>query len=98
MDANNITPRFEFGFGLAYTTFAYSGLSISATSGQYAYAVSFTVENTGSIAGTEIPQLYLAFPDAVDEPKRILRGFEEVKLAAGASSTVSLGLSARDIR
>jgi beta-glucosidase len=98
MDANNITPRFEFGFGLSYTTFAYFNLSISPASGQHACTVSFTVENTGSIAGTEIPQLYLAFPAPAGEPRRILRGFEEVQLEAGASSAVSFGLTARDIR
>jgi beta-glucosidase len=98
MDANDITPRFEFGFGLSYTTFSYSGLSIVPSTGQYAYTVSFTVQNTGNVDGTEIPQLYLAFPASAGEPKRILRGFDEVKLATRASSTVSLGLTARDIR
>jgi len=98
MDANNITPRFEFGFGLSYTTFSYSGLSITPSTGQHAYIASFTVRNTGGVDGTEIPQLYLEFPAGIGEPKRILRGFEEVKLAAGASSTISLGLTLRDIR
>jgi beta-glucosidase len=98
MDANNTTPRFEFGFGLSYTTFSYSSLSISSSTGQYAYVISFTVQNTGNVDGTEKPQLYIAFPAAAGQPKRILRGFDEVKLAAGASSTVSLGLTARDVR
>lgn len=98
MDANNIAPRFEFGFGLSYTTFFYSGLSITPSTGQYAYVTSFTIQNTGSVDGIEIPQLYLGFPVGTGEPKRILRGFAEVKLAAGATSTISLGLTVRDIR
>lgn len=98
MDANDIAPRFEFGFGLSYTTFSYLRLSITPSTGQYVYIVSFTIQNTGSVDGTEIPQLYLEFPLGTGEPKRILRGFEEVKLAAGASLTISLGLTVRDIR
>ena len=91
-------PHFEFGFGLSYTTFSYPGLSIPASTGQYAYTVSFTVRNTGIVDGTEIPQLYLVFSTDIGEPKPILKSFDEVKLAAGTSSTISLGLTARDIR
>ena len=72
MDANNITPRFEFGFGLSYTTFKYSDLSI-ASSGDDT-TVTFTVANSGSVDGTEIPQLYLGFPEGAGEPPRVLRG------------------------
>jgi len=98
MDANNITPCFEFRFGLSYTTFSYSPLSIPLSTGPYAYITSFTVQNTGNVDGTEKLQLYIVFTTGTGEPKHILRGFDEVKLAAGMSSTVSLGLTARDIR
>ncbi|KAJ3570123.1 hypothetical protein NP233_g4610 [Leucocoprinus birnbaumii] len=94
MDANNITPRFEFGFGLSYTTFGYSGLSIT-TSGT-SKVISFKVTNTGSFAGTEIPQLYLEYPAGAGEPPRVLRGFDEVSLGVGASSTVTMTLNQRD--
>lgn len=50
MDANNIKPRFEFGFGLSYTTFAYSG-PLSIPSGSK--TVTFTVKNTGDVVGVE---------------------------------------------
>lgn len=50
MDANNIKPRFEFGFGLSYTTFAYSGL-LSIPSGSK--TVTFTVKNAGDVVGVE---------------------------------------------
>ncbi|KAJ7465974.1 glycoside hydrolase family 3 protein [Mycena latifolia] len=95
MDANAITPRFEYGFGLSYTTFAYSGLAI-ATSGT-AQVVSFTITNTGTVAGTEIPQLYLGYPTSAGEPPKVLRGFDEVPLAAGASAQVSLSIGQREM-
>ena len=96
MDANNITPRFEFGFGLSYTTFKYSDLAI-ASSGN-STTVTFTVANSGSVDGTEIPQLYLGFPEGAGEPPRVLRGFEEVQLKAGESKQVEMKLGARDLR
>ncbi|KAF5349632.1 hypothetical protein D9756_009031 [Leucocoprinus leucothites] len=94
MDAHNINPRFEFGFGLSYTTFGYSGLSI--TNSGSSKIVSFKVTNTGSIPGTEIPQLYLGYPSGAGEPPKVLRGFDEVSLAVGASSTVQITLRQRD--
>ncbi|KAJ7110730.1 glycoside hydrolase family 3 protein [Mycena crocata] len=99
MDAQGITPHYEFGFGLSYTTFAYSALSIASTgSGTSSQVViKFTLANTGAVAGTEIPQLYLAYPASAGEPKRVLRGFEEVKLAVGTSSSVSMTISAREM-
>lgn len=91
MDDKGITPRFEFGFGLSYTTFEYSDISVSSSS------ITFTVKNTGVFDGTEIPQLYLTFPDGAGEPKKVLRGFEEVKLASGASQRVEMKLSEKEI-
>lgn len=96
MAAKNITPRYEFGFGLSYTTFGYSGLSISSSS--TGYTISFSLTNTGSVAGTEKPQLYLGYPSAAGEPSKVLRGFEEVDLAVGQTKTVSISLITRDLR
>ncbi|KAF8162824.1 glycoside hydrolase family 3 protein [Crassisporium funariophilum] len=96
MDAQNITPRFEFGFGLSYTTFAYSGLSVTSSTDS-AYTISFTVNNSGGLAGTEKPQLYLGYPSAAGEPKKVLRGFEEVVLGAGESKPITMNLSRRDM-
>ena len=95
-DSMNIAPRFEFGYGLSYTTFSYASLSLmpSGTS----QIVSFTVTNTGAVTGTEIAQLYLSYPALAGEPKRVLRGFEEVPLEVGASATVMITLSAREMR
>ncbi|KAG5338890.1 hypothetical protein C0989_005663 [Termitomyces sp. Mn162] len=96
MDSRGIVPRFEFGFGLSYTTFAYSGLSISASG--TSQIIKFTVTNTGSFAGAEKPQLYLGYPSDAGEPSKVLRGFEEVTLDLGASSIVSMTLIQRDMR
>ncbi|KAG6896695.1 hypothetical protein C0992_006633 [Termitomyces sp. T32_za158] len=95
MDSKNITPRFEFGFGLSYTTFAYSGLSISGSG--TSQIIKFTVTNTGAFGGTEKPQLYLAYPASAGEPSKVLRGFEEVILSAGVGSLVTMTLSERDM-
>ncbi|KAF7429008.1 hypothetical protein PC9H_008246 [Pleurotus ostreatus] len=92
MDANNIMPRFEFGFGLSYTTFASGPLSIPSGS----KTVTFTVKNTGDVVGTEIVQLYLALPAGAG--KLFLRGFEEVPLAVGESKSVAITASQRDTR
>jgi beta-glucosidase len=96
MDSKHIIPRFEFGFGLSYTTFAYSSLSIIASG--TSRVVTFTVANTGAFAGTEIPQLYIAYPAGAGEPQKVLRGFEEVPLEVGAKTGVSMTLNQRDLR
>lgn len=96
MDSQGITPRFEFGFGLSYTTFAYSSLSIAASG--TTQVITFEVTNTGAFPGTEIPQVYLAYPISADEPKQVLRGFDEVPLDIGASSTVTIIISQREMR
>jgi beta-glucosidase len=95
MDSEGITPVYEFGFGLSYTAFSYSSLqsTISDTTATF----SFIVTNTGSIDGAEIPQLYLGFPSSAGEPDKVLRGFDDVFLASGASQTVSMTISQREM-
>ena len=90
-DAHNVAPAFAFGHGLSYTTFAYSDVTASASK------VSVTLKNTGSVAGAEVAQLYVAFPASAGEPPQQLKGFEKVMLAPGASKTVEFALSARDL-
>ncbi len=96
MDQQGITPQFEFGYGLSYTTFSYSALSTTASG--TSRTISFTVTNTGTFDGTEIAQLYLGFPASAGEPAKVLRGFEEVILGIGKSSQVSMTLTQEEMR
>jgi len=61
------------------------------------YEVTFTLANTGKVFGSEVPQLYVGFPVAAQEPPKILRGFERVYLNAGESKQVTLVLTQKDI-
>ncbi|MBV8113326.1 MAG: glycoside hydrolase family 3 C-terminal domain-containing protein, partial [Silvibacterium sp.] len=70
-------PLYPFGYGLSYTTFSYGNLVLptsAVTAGQPA-AAQVTVTNTGKVAGDEVVQLYLSFPDVKGAPIRALRGF-----------------------
>jgi beta-glucosidase len=82
-------PLFPFGFGLSYTTFAYSGLKVDDD----ARTAQFTVKNTGSREGTEIAELYTALPAAAKEDYKRLVAFQRVKLAPGESKAVTLMLN-----
>lgn len=97
-DKARIAPQFAFGFGLSYTSFRLSGLSVRQVGRRV--RVRFTVKNTGSRAGADTPQLYVGAPrpsNPLDEPVKQLRGFAKVRLAAGASRRVTLSLRRRDI-
>ena len=85
------TPLFPFGFGLSYTTFAYSGLSVDST----ARTARFTIRNTGTRAGTEIAQVYATLPQGSDEPYQRLAGFARITLAPGKSQTVTVAIDPR---
>jgi beta-glucosidase len=86
-DAEKKPVLFPFGFGLSYTTYAYSGLNVK--SGE-TVEVSFTVRNTGKRAGTEIAQVYASLPDAAGEPPKRLIAWARVELAPGESKQVSI--------
>ena len=84
-EAKNIPVRYEFGYGLSYTTFDYSNLEVDAG----ARRVSFDIKNTGAIKGAEAAQVYIQKAgDAYPE----LRGFEKVELEAGETKRVSVEL------
>ena len=86
-DAENKKPLFPFGFGLSYTAFSYSQLSV--TSGEKVQ-VSFTIKNSGSRAGAEIAQVYLGFPASAGEPPKRLVGWQKVQLGPGESRSVTV--------
>ena len=90
-------PLYPFGFGLSYTTFAYSNLRTSAASlgAKGSIDVSVDVKNTGTRAGDEVVQLYVKhIGSAVDRPNKELRGFKRVPLEAGETKTVTIPLPA----
>jgi len=89
-DAKKVTPLFEFGFGLAYTTFSMSGLKVNGSIATNDLVVSASVRNTGKIAGAEVAQLYLGFPASAGEPPRQLKGFEKIYLEAGETREVMI--------
>ena len=89
-DAEKKPVLFPFGFGLSYTTYTYSGLTVK--SGE-SVEVSFTVRNTGKRAGTEIAQVYASLPDAAGEPPKRLIGWARVELTPGESKQVSIPVS-----
>lgn len=92
-------PLFPFGYGLSYTTFAYSDLDLSATALQAGQPVDadVTVTNIGKLAGDEVVQLYLKFPDIKGAPLVALRSFERVHLEPGANRRVHFHLTPREL-
>jgi beta-glucosidase len=95
LDAAGKAPLFAFGFGLSYTTFAYSDLTLGTGSSPGSVLASFDLTNTGSRTGSEVAQLYLSFPPAAGEPPQVLRGFSRMTLGPGEKQTVTIELGPR---
>jgi beta-glucosidase len=88
-------PRYPFGYGLSYTTFAYANLALDAREARAGGTVraSVDVTNTGARAGAAVVQLYVGFPGSkVDRPVKLLRGFDKVDLSPGETRRVTLGV------
>ncbi|MBR1635037.1 MAG: glycoside hydrolase family 3 C-terminal domain-containing protein [Lachnospiraceae bacterium] len=84
-DTSGVKVRYPFGYGLSYTTFAYSGLTVSKD------GVSFTITNTGKCDGAEVAQMYISLADAaIFRPEKELKGFQKVFLKAGESKKVTI--------
>lgn len=85
--------RFPFGYGMSYTTFAYSDMAADEQ------GISLTVTNTGSVAGTEIVQLYVAKKNSeLFRPARELKGFARVTLAPGEKQRITIMLDDKAFR
>lgn len=89
-DKAGIPVRWPFGYGLSYTSFAYSDLTVADR------RVSVMVTNTGTCAGAEVVQMYVRAPqDTIHRPVRELKGFQKVFLQPGESKTVTFDLDDR---
>ncbi len=97
-DSQGLTPLFPFGFGLSYTTFSFSNAAVvnNLSSGNPNFQVSFNLTNTGSVAGAEVAQVYLAFPASTGEPPKRLVGWQKVTVQPGASQQVTIEVDAND--
>ncbi|MCL2544833.1 MAG: glycoside hydrolase family 3 C-terminal domain-containing protein [Clostridia bacterium] len=92
-DAAAKAVAWPFGYGLSYTSFAYSDMAAEG------YEVSFAVENTGPVEGAETAQVYVGLPGStIIRPKKWLAGFEKVRLAPGERKTVRIGLTGEAFR
>jgi len=97
-DTKNIEPLFPFGFGLSYTTFAYSNLRLVPNQGVDGPVVTaeFDLANTGARAGAEVAQLYVHQDNpGLPRPVKELKGFQKVFLRPGEKKTVSMPLEPR---
>jgi beta-glucosidase len=92
-DLKGLTPLFPFGFGLSYTDFTLSGLAADVKDG--IVHASFTVTNTGKVAGKEVAQVYVAPVGARWEAPKRLAGFAKVAVAPGASARSSVTVDPR---
>jgi beta-glucosidase len=101
-DATNETPLYPFGYGLSYSSFGYGDLRISHASADGGLWVTFRVTNTGSVAGDEVPQVYLGAPNTavtgVQFAPKALAGYDRVSLAAGQSKWVTIKVPLRQLQ
>ncbi|MDQ2833413.1 MAG: glycoside hydrolase family 3 C-terminal domain-containing protein [Acidobacteriota bacterium] len=88
-EATHRQPLFPFGFGLSYTTYTYSGLTVDDAQ----HTVHFTVRNTGQRSGAEVAQVYVTLPAAAKEDYQRLAAWQRVLLEPGQSKDVTLTLN-----
>src|SRR4051812_33045811 len=95
-------PRYPFGYGLSYTDFTYSNASVDRSSldANGTFQVSVDVKNAGTVAGTDVPELYVTTPDApasAERPAKRLLGFQKVALDAGQTKRFTFAVNVPDL-
>jgi beta-glucosidase len=95
----NVKPAYEFGYGLSYTTFTYSDLKVTPGTFKDKVTISVKVTNSGSVAGKEVVQVYVAAPKGkLDKPAHELKTFGKTELLQpGKSQVLNFELSAKDL-
>ncbi|MEL6556926.1 MAG: fibronectin type III-like domain-contianing protein [Bacteroidota bacterium] len=100
MEKQKKSAAYPFGYGLSYTSYTYDSISIlnnDLTEADQLEA-SVIVTNTGSVTGEEVVQLYVGFESStIDRPKKLLKGFQKVKLEPGQSKRIRFSVSASDL-
>jgi beta-glucosidase len=98
-DSFKVPVAYEFGFGLSYTSFEYSGLKLSSPTFNDKITITVSVKNTGKVAGKEVAELYLAAPDAqLEKPAEELKGFAKSRLLQpGESQELTFVLDAKSL-
>ena len=100
-DKSNTRALFPFGYGLSYTSYAYSDMKLSSStlSGNETINATFTLTNRGDMDGFEVAQLYVspALKSTVNRPEKELKGFAKVFLKAGESKRVTIPIDARSL-
>ncbi len=97
-DAHGVTPLFPFGFGLTYTSFAYSDLAVRRA-GDGGLDVSFRLRNTGARTGAEVAQVYVGASPEVSQPQalRAQAGYDKVTLRPGETRSVHIHVDAAQL-
>ncbi len=91
-------PLYGFGYGLSYTTFAYSNLQVPpVVAAGKPLAVTGVVKNTGTMAGDDVVEVYLTQPKGFETAVRVLAGFKRIHLGAGESAKVTLTVDPRSL-
>jgi beta-glucosidase len=100
LDVSN-DPVYPFGYGLSYTSFGYSDISLSSSSlkGNQKLMASVTLTNTGKYEGKEVVQLYIRdVVGSVTRPVKELKGFQKISLKPGESKTVTFTITPEDLK
>lgn len=98
-DSQGLTPLFPFGYGLSYTTFSISNGALVNNLGLASnpnFQVTFTLTNTGKVAGADVAQVYLGLPAATNEPPKRLVGWDKILLQPGSANAVTIEIDQND--
>ncbi|KAK7967280.1 Beta-glucosidase [Apiospora aurea] len=96
----DVVPLYPFGHGLTYSNFSLGGIAATWDNNNSAGNVSVkaVLENVGPVEARQVVQLYVGYPEQAEEPPKLLKGFEEVSLRAGESTSADLRVDTDDLK